>query len=966
MKPLLLRFHAFGPYPDTVEIDFTKFENGIFLISGPTGSGKTTIFDAICFALYAHASGNTRNTDTFKSHHASEQELCYVEFSFSLEDKIYHIHRTPKQMVYSKRKKEMIEAAGEVELTLPNKEVLTGRDANLHIEQLLGLNCEQFRKIVMLAQGEFRKFLDASSKEKQEIFRQIFKTNLYERFTVMLGQQSDAIKKQSDAANQTALSMIAQLDSSDDPELQQLIEAEYPSPQEICDHLCKWLPMQEKKLLEFEKSLSQKEEQLQRLDIKKAEETEKMFLLKEQLQQHLSQLSARQPEIDKMNKQLKRLDAARAISAPFGVLKDCRNQVQQKSAQLQSAKEELCAYQQEFSNAVSEFQKSADYTARRDTLISQLQDLKQNLQQVQRYNTLLKKTDSERKALAQAQRSARLSHLLLDRAVLTSQSNLVTRALELLADISAFSSQFETALNRQKQAQAAFHAMQAAVLAQELREGTPCPVCGSIHHPSPAFKESSNLNQETIDSLASEAQKIYGELSSRQTLFAEIIGQSPELFPKNPTENSLCQTKQKLQTDIAEIEQKISALIALSKVSLPRYFDTQYLQEQILPMQEQLSSHQTGLKMLEEELQSLAKSLPQGFSPEQMQADFDTLSMQEADLREKLRYITEQYQNANNRMSRIQAAVSQSSSDLAGLLQRKSTLENEFVLLLKNNGFANEQSLCELLGQLSLQPKLKQETEEHAKLLLSSQSRLSQLNEQLGTQQRPDLAGLRLQFQEMQEEYLQKKQQLSRLQTQHAFNSRLKNSIEECVHQLEQLQKDFETVGGLYQTASGKNPQRLSFESFVLSSYFEQIISVASLHLSHMSQGRYQLLRKKDRSRGNTSSGLDLEIFDNYTGIPRHVSTLSGGESFQTSLALALGLAEVVQHHSGGIRIQTMFIDEGFGSLDAQALDSAIQTLISLQDDDRLVGIISHVPQLYERIPDKIIVTPSVCGSHVL
>ena len=170
----------------------------------------------------------------------------------------------------------------------------------------------------------------------------------------------------------------------------------------------------------------------------------------------------------------------------------------------------------------------------------------------------------------------------------------------------------------------------------------------------------------------------------------------------------------------------------------------------------------------------------------------------------------------------------------------------------------------------------------------------------------------------------------------------------------------------MFLTASGKNPQRLSFESFVLSSYFEQIIAAANLHLFQMSHGRYQLLRKKDRSRGNTSSGLDMEILDSYTGLPRHVSTLSGGESFQTALALALGLAQVVQQHAGGIRIQTMFIDEGFGSfgtLDAQSRKQAIEVLSQLAGSERLVGIISHVPQLLERVPSRIVVTPSVSGS---
>lgn len=248
MKPILLKFHAFGPYPDTVEIDFTQFESGIFLISGPTGAGKTTIFDAICFALYSHASGNTRTTDSFKSHHAQPQDLCFVEFTFSLEGKTYHIRRTPKQMVYSKRKKELIESSGEVLFTLPDQQILTGRDANARIEELLGLNCEQFRKIVMLAQGEFRRFLDASSKEKQDIFRQIFQTDLYERFTAELSKRADQLKKN---LTPRVRLLFRCCHSSTVPKMRFCMtssHAEYPSPSAVCEHLNQTLLSQKEQI----------------------------------------------------------------------------------------------------------------------------------------------------------------------------------------------------------------------------------------------------------------------------------------------------------------------------------------------------------------------------------------------------------------------------------------------------------------------------------------------------------------------------------------------------------------------------------------------------------------------------------------------------------------------------------------------------------------------------------------------
>ncbi|MBS5138924.1 MAG: SMC family ATPase, partial [Clostridium sp.] len=312
MKPILLKFHAFGPYPDTVEIDFTQFESGIFLISGPTGAGKTTIFDAICFALYSHASGNTRTTDSFKSHHAQPQDLCFVEFTFSLEGKTYHIRRTPKQMVYSKRKKELIESSGEVLFTLPDQQVLTGRDANARIEELLGLNCEQFRKIVMLAQGEFRRFLDASSKEKQDIFRQIFQTDLYERFTAELSKRADQLKKESDTARQAALSMLSQLDCSEDEVLHDLIHAEYPSPSAVCEHLNQTLLSQKEQITTLNQEVEKTEASLSdaTLCLQKAQELEQLFGLRETVEAELLDLLSQDEEISRQKEQLSLLDTA--------------------------------------------------------------------------------------------------------------------------------------------------------------------------------------------------------------------------------------------------------------------------------------------------------------------------------------------------------------------------------------------------------------------------------------------------------------------------------------------------------------------------------------------------------------------------------------------------------------------------------------------------------------------------------
>ena len=414
--------------------------------------------------------------------------------------------------------------------------------------------------------------------------------------------------------------------------------------------------------------------------------------------------------------------------------------------------------------------------------------------------------------------------------------------------------------------------------------------------------------------------------------------------------------------------QQIEQLIPAAKVSQPRYFDREYLSNQILPMQQQEASHQRALELLHQEQAALAEQLGianlQPFNgAEQLEEQLMQMNRQQSQLSQQIRQYTERYQQASTRGAQLEQQHAQLTEDTQVLQCQLAALETDFSQQLHAQQLDTEADFLALRSQLEQIPLLKQQIEQHSAQLLSCSVKLSQLNEQIGNRTPPDLDALREQHSAVSSQLEQTRTQLRQLSQRQALNNRLMQGIQQLSEQLEQLGKEYELVGGLHRLCSGKNPQRLSFESFVLTSYFEQIVAAANLHLWQMSMGRYQLLRKKERSRGNTSSGLDLEIMDSYTGLPRHVSTLSGGESFETSLALALGLAEVVQQNAGGIQIQTMFVDEGFGSLDPQSLDSAIQTLTGLREEGRLVGIISHVPQLYERIPTRIVVTPSINGS---
>lgn len=969
MRPIHLRFAAFGPYAGQTDIDFTRFEDGLFLVCGPTGSGKTTLFDAICFALYAHASGNTRTTDSFKSHYASAEQLCFVEFTFSLEDKIYHIRRIPRQPVYSKRKKEMIESGGTVELTLPNGEVLSGREANAHIEQLLGLSCEQFRKIVMLAQGEFRRFLDASSKEKQEIFRQIFRTDLYEQFTLRLGTQTDQLERQGESARQTSLSMMQQLDCTEDPELEQLISASEPSPQTVCQHLTQSLAQGQQQLQALEQDASLFEQQLTQLDLEQAQQLWQLFQSRQALNEQLSALHAQSPAIERSRQQLSRLEQLSALLPSYTLLTDCRQRTVQKQQQLKQAHQQLEQHQATLLQAQQDFLQVEVLSAKREQLARDSQQISQQIAQSKRLSQLQQSLVQEQQQLEKAKRSVVLCRLLLQRAEQNASYQQLQKAQQLHRQVALLYQQLEQVEMKKKQLETCRRqleqAQMAAQLAQDLQEGSPCPVCGAVHHPQPAkWLEDRPVEPQQLEALEAQRLELFGQLSSQKALLAQLM----EALPAAANPDELSALKAQLEDSLSRLQQQIEQLIPAAKVSQPRYFDREYLSNQILPMQQQEASHQRALELLHQEQAALAEQLGianlQPFNgAEQLEEQLMQMNRQQSQLSQQIRQYTERYQQASTRGAQLEQQHAQLTEDTQVLQCQLAALETDFSQQLHAQQLDTEADFLALRSQLEQIPLLKQQIEQHSAQLLSCSVKLSQLNEQIGNRTPPDLDALREQHSAVSSQLEQTRTQLRQLSQRQALNNRLMQGIQQLSEQLEQLGKEYELVGGLHRLCSGKNPQRLSFESFVLTSYFEQIVAAANLHLWQMSMGRYQLLRKKERSRGNTSSGLDLEIMDSYTGLPRHVSTLSGGESFETSLALALGLAEVVQQNAGGIQIQTMFVDEGFGSLDPQSLDSAIQTLTGLREEGRLVGIISHVPQLYERIPTRIVVTPSINGS---
>ena len=968
MKPIELTLNAFGPYAGTVHLDFSILEhNNIFLITGPTGSGKTTIFDAITFALYGQASGETRKSDSFRSQYAEPAEKCSVLFRFETGGKLYTIDRTPKQTILAPRKKELREIAADVQLTLPDRTVLKGREANDYIISLLGLSYQQFRQIVMLAQGEFRRFLEASSREKQDIFRQIFSTEQYDRFTQQLGSQAEELRHSIEWNRQMMRSAAEQLDCGDDETLAVLCSAEELNLPDILQrahdlHLCS-----EKEKIQLELQEQQLSDKLKLYDPDAAQKLSEQFAQAAALREELTSLQADQEQRKEQEILLQRLEAAREI-LPI------RERVQNHSKQLKSlqmhketALQALSAAKKQWNDFVPYQNELPALEEQKQSSIRRSEQLIQLREQLKRADELEHKINTNEKESKKNEAMLQLILHLLERSSQQKQIDLCVQIKQAAEQRKTLHTELQKEQNLLESMRLRQQKEQALQLAFQLQEGQPCPVCGSVHHPLPAhgsleqlldpklLKQQEQLAQSIVSKLSAVENRIllqYEQLLTRSDLPKAEIEDIPAFA---------AQCEAKVQTQWAKAQEAALHYAKEDKIAAAQYSDETYLRNSQLNFSNQCSALEREQAQLREQLDSMRANL-NNLCSEAVEQQLLAADASAKQAQQKIKKLEETQTTLRSLLDRSAAAADSLTQQLAQAEAALKEAELQWNDALSAQKLI-EEDFMELLSSLPQMAELKQSLQEYHNRRLTVMSRSLQLEQDLRGKSMPNLDEVRRFHEEYSKELSSVREKLQKLLTRMTLNQRLEQQLDSMWNENKALYSRHYQLDSLWQLARGNNSQRLSFETYVLTAYFEQIIAVANQHLQLMCGGRYALLRKKDRSRGNQFSGLDLEIFDSYTGAARHVSTLSGGESFKASLALALGLAEVVQRHAGGIRIETMFIDEGFGSLDAQSLDSAIDTLISLQNSGHLVGIISHVSQLSDRIPAKLQVTASSQGS---
>jgi len=1013
MRPISLTMTAFGPFPGTEQVDFEKFGDApLFLINGPTGSGKTTILDAMCFALYGQTTGDEREGNQMRCDLAPAETLAEVALTFELGGQRYRIRRVPEQPKPKLRGEGTTSHSTEAQLWSLDQDgeeqLIVARkvkDATAEIENRTGLNADQFRQVMVLPQGKFRQLLMADSKDREQIFGQLFQTQVYKKLEDNLKAQSAEIRREVQKFEhvQEGILEAAELDSPQALiEELTLLKPECEEALRLKDIKNKELTVSSNKLLKanallvsFENLAKAEAQQQQLADKKNAVDVQR-----DQLKQ-AEQAQKIKPEFDQVERNQQALsDAKGKLHKAAQQQGDCKtafeesdktNQTaEQKRGQLDTAKQQLTKLESyhersdQLAQALTVLRnaKSEEGTAKNNVIQAEL-SLKTSINDREKSLGQQQSIQRELGSLSDKQLQIKgLADQLVDKVVLQGLQNKVDQADKKLKQAKEqginLKTEFETFETKTKTLELAWHQGQAAILAQELNTGQPCPVCGSNEHPQPAHSEQALPTELELEQARTDQQQASNKLIAARENYAGLKSsldalqkQCDEALAKlggaaNLPLDQLQQQHDTVKQDVAkllkqqllltELEKSINALKS-SEEQARTALDaaTKHLSEITI----QLATANSGVSAAEQELPEEYRQTGT------LQAAITQARNTIDEIEQELKKARKDYENANAAWQAAKATEHAAIETQEGAETFLKQANNTWSTALQASCFETQQDyLSAGLSEADFKT-LQQGIADYVGECQRVSGSLEQQQKALEGQQKPDLNI----FEAAQEVAEQEKREAEdrwfvldkRLTAIQNTQTKLDKAKADC----KALEDEYKVIGTLSDVANGQTGDKVSLQRFVLSVLLDDVLLEASQRLSMMSKGRYQLLRKEDRSKGNKASGLDLEVEDAYTGKVRPVATLSGGESFMAALAMALGLSDVVQAYAGGIRLDTLFIDEGFGSLDPESLDLGVRTLIDLQASGRMVGVISHVPDLKEQMSQRLDVIAGREGSSI-
>ncbi|GAB1108346.1 SMC family ATPase [Shewanella algae] len=1047
MRPLILEMRAFGPFADCQRIDFTELgDKPLFLINGPTGAGKTTILDAICFALYGKTTGNEREGSQMRCDNADDGLLTEVYFSFELGQKRYSIRRCPEQQRAKSRGDGFTLQKSEAELKrlLPDgtEELLVASkvtDANACIEELTGLDVDQFRQVMVLPQGKFRELLLADSKEREKIFSQLFQTHIYRRIEERLKQQALEIKaKARDLQSRRA----GILETAGVESLEQLtaeIAALTPSLTEATSNKQKASDAlaQSAKTLDNAKALTAEFErrkllqtQLNALEERRAEielhqQTLENARKAEKLLPSLKELQFRQQEWQQAKakeadyaKQLQsaelRLKQATDDKATLAELDEHANKLRRELEQLdklQPAINELKQLTEEHELGLVELGRLERAEQQSRTELEQWQQQQQRLKS--EANELFSSAERQgplHQALAalntRLEKTEQLGHIKQK----WQQAQAGLQQAE--AHGHQCKAERQSAETEHQRLQLAWHTGQAAILAAKLQPGQPCPVCGGLEHPAPAEMAQDIPGETELNRARDAEQQATARHEAARSDYRNIKRQTEELqleLQRLSAELQACAAADVMadvKTDAtidaamdadsyakADLTMEIDRLVSrrrqlLNELQQAEAAQTrlnncrQQLQQAEQQVEQRLKHRETQLQQLQQlrEQLSLAgarkdaalAALPNEYHSlaaeaalelmarqlEQKQSEWQQLKQQQQD-------INQQYTEAVSQHKALMQALASSREDNARAEQFAIKAQQTLDDALKQSGFAGRQALEQAQLDEAQMQALAEKIEAWRTQRSEQQALLKAMDERLAGQSLPELGQLESLWQQQQQQLAEAEDAWQTLNNRMQSLKGTEAQLNKEALAAQALEQEYALIGTLSDVANGNSHSKVSLQRFVLSVLLDDVLLEASRRLVLMSKGRYRLLRKEDRAKGNKASGLELEVEDAYSSKVRPVATLSGGESFMAALSLALGLSDVVQAYAGGIKLDTLFIDEGFGSLDQDSLELAVRTLMDLQSSGRMIGVISHVSEMKEQISCRIDINKHALGSSI-
>ena len=913
MRPLKLTLSAFGPYAGKTDFDFDKLgTGGLYLITGDTGAGKTTIFDAITYALYGDPSGNNREVSMFRSKYADLETPTFVKLTFKYKDNEYTVKRNPEYERASQRGSGVTKQTAGVELTLPDGKVFTKtKEVDTAIKNIMGIDKNQFCQIAMIAQGDFLKLLLAPTKDRIEIFRHIFKTKLYSDLQNKLKQEASSLDNNCLQIRQSITQYIAGIDC-DESSLHcvQVSKAKNNElPIDECISLLENLLAEDSQSEEktAEKILNiEKQADTIKLNIQQGESISRAKLLLEQTQALLEKLSSEKitlaAALDEENKRSVEIEKLTKDSATISAQLPEYDQLSQKQAALAKNISLIEKNNLTLNKAKTDI----------DTLKSQIESLSAEAKTLEKCGE--QKIILENNILSLNDRLSKLQQLLQSMEALKKNHEEHKKAVQIYKEKQANVDSLDASY---KAGHKLYLDAQAGILAESLEEDMPCPVCGSLSHPKKASKPVDVPTKEELDALQNRLSAANKEVERASQAAGKLNGAINE----------------KMEATLTSIKELLGDINMNSATDIAK---------------ENISELQSKIKSINSEIEQLSKNISRKDSIEKI-----------------LPQSTKRLEELQDSINTISNTVTTYTSENKAIEERIKSLKSKLLFSSKLEADAkiksNNDTVLKIQNAIELATKRLNECNEK---LASTTATKAELSKQLDGKEEINLENEKIKLNELEGNIRRLRAYKEEIHSRIVNNQSNYKNIKLKSDELIEAEKQYTIVKSLSDTANGNitGKDKIMLETYIQMHYFDRIISRANARLVIMTGGQYDLLRRKEAASKMGQSGLDLDVIDHYNGTTRSVKSLSGGESFKASLALALGLSDEIQSSAGGIQLDTMFIDEGFGSLDEDSLAQAMNALASLASSNKLIGIISHVGELKQKIDKQIIVKKDKTG----